>query len=336
MSSSPFVLFGLVENETLKVLRRKRLRIVLLVLGLILTLVVFAQARQRRNERKDNPTADWRASVEKRATELDRRMQQRRIPEGWARWMKFEAGRLRYHLEKNIDPDQLSGPLFARGFAGIGSVLLIPLLIAVIGSDLVSSEFSEGTITLLLTRPVARWKVLLSKYITGLLFTTLTLLAAFLLAWGISGLAFGFRGWGAPVLAGFKFGAAGFDPAGVRVVSLWQDTLAAYGLAWISAVAVSSITLLLSVVFRSTAAAMGTMMATLIGGTILSRVASDWDGAKWFFVTNLPLPDFYAGMPTPFANMTLAFSVEVLAAWSVVAVAVAFIVFARRDVTSAA
>ena len=78
---------------------------------------------------------------------------------------------------------------------------------------------------------------------------------------------------------------------------LWQDTFAAWGLAWFSALAVGSITLLLSVVFRSAAAAMGTMMATLVGGTILSRVASDWDGAKWFFVTNLPLPDFYAGMP---------------------------------------
>ena len=45
-----------------------------------------------------------------------------------------------------------------------------------------------------------------------------------------------------------------------------------------------------------------------VRGTILSRVASDWDFAKWFFVTNLPLPDFYAGMPTPFAGMTLFFN----------------------------
>lgn len=333
--SSGVVIFGLIENETLKVLRRKRLRIVLIVLGLLMVLVVFATNRQRQNERKDNATGDWHASVEKKASDLERRLQQqKRIPENWARWMRYEAGRLRYHLEKNINPDELTGPMFARGFAGIGSVLLIPLLVAVIGADLVSSEFSEGTITLLLTRPVARWKVLLSKYVTSLLFTTLTLLAAFLMAWGVSGIAFGFRGWGAPILTGFRLSGAGFDPSGVRILPLWLDALAAYGLAWASALAVASITLLLSVVFRSTAAAMGTMMATLIGGTILSRVASDWDGAKWFFVTNLPLPDFYAGMPTPFAGMTLAFSVEVLAAWSVAAVLVAFAIFIRRDVTA--
>jgi ABC-2 type transport system permease protein len=79
---------------------------------------------------------------------------------------------------------------------------------------------------------------------------------------------------------------------------------------------------------------MGTMMATLVGGTILSRIASDWDGAKWFFVTNLPLPDFYAGMPTPFEGMTLAFSVRVLFGWALFALALAFVLFTRRDVTA--
>ena len=233
--------------------------------------------------------------------------------------------------------ERVTGPVFTRGFAGVGSVLLIPLLIAVFGADLVSSEFAEGTITLLLTRPVARWKVLLSKVVAMMLFTTLTLLAAFFLAWGISGVAFGWSGWGAPMLMGFRLGpgaAGGFDLSGVRMVSLWQDTFAAWGLAWFSALAVGSITLLLSVVFRSAAAAMGTMMATLVGGTILSRVASDWDGAKWFFVTNLPLPDFYAGLPTPFEGMTLAFSVWVLLAWAAASLAAAFLLFTRRDVTA--
>jgi ABC-2 type transport system permease protein len=325
--------FGLMENETLKILKRKRFRIVLLVLAAILTLVVFAQNRQRERQRRDHPSGDWKASVEKRATELDRRLASRRVPEGWARWMRFEAGRLRYHLERNINPDELTGPGFARGFAGVGSVLLIPLLIAVIGSDLVSSEFAEGTVSLLLTRPVARWKVLLSKSAAMFLFTALTLAAAFLLAWGISGFVFGWRGWDAPILTGFRLGSGAFDTSAVRILPLWQDALAAYGLAWISALAVGAVTVLLSVIFRSTAAAMGTMMATLVGGTILSRVASDWEGAKWFFVTNLPLPDFYAGMPPPFAGMTLAFSVQVLVAWALAALALAFFLFIRRDVT---
>jgi ABC-2 type transport system permease protein len=332
------VMLGLIENEALKILRRKRFRIILIVLAAILSLVVFAQDRQQRNQRRDHPERDWRAQVERRATDLERRVNERRVPENFKRWMRYEAGRLRYYLSKNLNPNELSGPLFTRAFAGVGSVLLIPLLVAVFGADLVSSEFAEGTITLLLTRPVSRWKVLLSKVVAMGLFTTLTLLAAFFLAWGISGVAFGWSGWGAPILTGFRLGgaspAAGFDLSGVRMVTLWQDAFAAWGLAWFSALAVGSITLLLSVVFRSAAAAMGTMMATLVGGTILSRIASDWDGAKWFFVTNLPLPDYYAGLPTPFEGMTLAFSVWVLFGWALAALAAAFVLFTRRDVTA--
>ena len=333
------VMLGLVENEALKILRRKRFRIILIVLAALLCVVVFAQNRQQQQQRRDHPERDWRAQVEKRASDLERQMNQRRgIPEQWKRWMRYESGRLRYYLSRNLNPNELTGPVFTRAFAGVGSVLLIPLLIAVFGADLVSSEFAEGTITLLLTRPVARWKVLLSKVVAMILFTTLTLLAAFFLAWGISGVAFGWSGWEAPILTGFRLGgaspAAGFDLSGVRIVSLWQDTFAAWGLAWFSALAVGSITLLLSVVFRSAAAAMGTMMATLVGGTILSRVASDWDGAKWFFVTNLPLPDYYAGLPTPFEGMTLTFSALVLLAWALAALTAAFVLFTRRDVTA--
>jgi ABC-2 type transport system permease protein len=334
------VMLGLVENECLKILRRKRFRIVLVVLTALLCLVVFAQNRQMQNQRKDHPERDWRAQTEKRAGDLERQMNQQRrgVPEQWKRWMRYESGRLRYYLSKNLNPNEVTAPVFTRAFAGVGSVLLIPLLIAVFGADLVSSEFAEGTITLLLTRPVARWKVLLSKVVAMVLFTTLTLLAAFFLAWGISGVAFGWSGWEAPILTGFRLGGAsgavGFDLSGVRTVLLWQDTFAAWGLAWFSALSVGSITLLLSVVFRSAAAAMGTMMATLVGGTILSRVASDWDGAKWFFVTNLPLPDYYAGLPTPFEGMTLTFSALVLLAWALAALTAAFLLFTRRDVTA--
>ena len=332
------VMLGLVENECLKILRRKRFRLVLIVLAALLSLVVFAQKRQQDRQRLEHPERDWRASVERRASDLERQVNQRRgIPQQWKRWMQYEAGRLRYHLSKNLNPNELTGPMFTRTFAGVGSVLFLPLLIAVIGSDLVSSEFAEGTVSLLLTRPVARWKVLLSKLVAMALFTTLTLLAAFVLSWAISGIAFGWSGWEAPALTGFRLGAGGgtsFDLTNVRVLPLWQDAAAVWGLAWLASLAVGCVTLLLSVVFRSTAAAMGTMMATLIAGTILSRIASDWDGAKWFFVTNLPLPEFYSGMPPPFEGMTLAFSTWVLAGWSAAAIAAAFVLFTRRDVTA--
>jgi ABC-2 type transport system permease protein len=77
---------------------------------------------------------------------------------------------------------------------------------------------------------------------------------------------------------------------------------------------------------------MGTMLAALIAGTILPRVAPTWEAQRYLFVTNLPLPDYYSGSPPPIAGMTLPFSVVVLTVWALAAAAVAYAVFLRRDV----
>ena len=95
---------------------------------------------------------------------------------------------------------------------------------------------------------------------------------------------------------------------------------------------VGAIALLTSVLLRSTAAAMGTMLAALIAGTILPRLAPSWQSQKFLFVTNLPLPDYYSGSPPPIPGLTVALGVEVLAIWAAAALTVAFAVFVRRDV----
>ena len=115
------VMLGLIENESLKILRRKRFRVVLIVLAALLCLVVFAQNRQQQNQRRDHPERDWRAQVEKRASDLERQMNQRRMPEQWKRWMRYESGRLRYYLSKNLNPNAITGPCSRATFAGVGA-----------------------------------------------------------------------------------------------------------------------------------------------------------------------------------------------------------------------
>ena len=68
------VMLGLIENESLKILRRKRFRLVLIVLAALLCLVVFAQNRQQQRQRLDHPESDWRAQVEKRASDLEKQI----------------------------------------------------------------------------------------------------------------------------------------------------------------------------------------------------------------------------------------------------------------------
>jgi ABC-2 type transport system permease protein len=319
----------LVENEVLKLWKRRRFRLVLVILVGLVGTIVFAQSqsRERFGSRKD-----WRIDTQERVARMRNWLRQGRMPDSQRNWMQFEISRLQYHLDRNVDPEAVSGPLFTRGFANASSYLLLHLLAIVFAADVVSSEFSQGTIKLLLTRPVARSRVLGSKLVALLLAIGLTVLVGGCVAYLFGGLAYGYRGWGAPILTGFRQTGGTFDASAVRSVPLWEDTIAVFGLAWFAALVVGAIGFLTSVLLRSTAASMGTMFAALILGTILPRLAPTWAFQKYLFPTNLPLPDYYSGSPPPIPGMTVEFSVVMLSLWGIAAVALAFVVFVKRDV----
>ncbi len=55
-------------------------------------------------------------------------------------------------------------------------IIHVPLLIALVTGDLISGEGAMGTIRLLLTKPISRTSILLSKYIAGCAYTLVILL----------------------------------------------------------------------------------------------------------------------------------------------------------------
>jgi len=324
----------LLENELLKLNRRRRPQLVFTLLMLFLVVASWAQKRQMDNARSESGQADWRPVVEQRIVDTERRAERRRVFVGFSRFLRFEAARLRYHLEQGMDPDAMSGPGFARGLPLLASTLLFPLLVTILATDIVSSETTAGTIKMLLTRPISRQRILAAKFIAVALYTTLLIAIAALFSWLISGCFFGWSGWQAPVLSGFRFRNASVDLSAVRQLPLWLDTLATYGLAWASALSVGVIAVTASVLFRATAAAMGTLMAMLVAGLLVGQVASDWQPMSWFFATNLGLPQLRTGMPPPVEGMTLLQATLVLGCWCAAALTISFWVFVRRDVVS--
>ena len=46
-------------------------------------------------------------------------------------------------------------------------------------------------------------------------------------------------------------------------------------------------------------------MSLLIAGTILPRLASQWEAQRFLFVTCLPLPDYYSGSPPPISRVRM-------------------------------
>jgi ABC-2 type transport system permease protein len=318
----------LIRNETLKLIRRRRFAIVVGIMLAIMTLVSYSQYQQLRQLQNTN----WRAETQERIARYENRIRRGNLNESWARSMRAEVRRLQFYLDRGINPQRPTAPQVVRTFANAAGFLLLPLLIAVLGSDIVSAESAEGTDKLLLTRPVRRWKILTAKLITLCLFASLTLLVGAVISYAVTAPVLPAGGWDAPTFTGFQLSGETFALESVRQLPLWQDTLIAYGLGWYALLAVAAISLMLSVIFRSSAASIGTMLAALIGGTILTRISPDWTAGKYLFVSALPLADYYTGLAPPYEGMTVAFCLALLGAWAAGTLIVAYVLFTRRDV----
>ena len=322
------MLMALIRNETLKLFRRKRFAVVMGILIAIISLVTYSQQRMLRNRRPE-----WRVQMQQRVAGMQNQLRRvGRTDSAWARSLRAEVNRLQFYIDHDIDPERPTAPLFVRRFVNVAGFLLLPLLVGILGSDIVSAENAEGTDKLLLTRPVRRWKILTSKLVTLGMFATLTLACGGALAFLIPAPLLPARGWTAPTFTGFQISDTGFNPDGVRQLPLWKDTLIAFGLEWYALLCVAAIALLLSVMFKSSAASIGTMLASLIGGTILTRISPDWTAGKYLFVSALPLSDYYSGEPPPYDGMSMIFCIGLLAAWAAGALIVSYAIFIRRDV----
>jgi ABC-2 type transport system permease protein len=327
-------LYRLVQNETLKTWRKKRFQIVLILLTVIIPIFTYAQMRVVENMREQMGTNDWRIVVQQQIQDYTNRVSSPRVPEEWKQVLRVSIQKLNYHLEQNIDPARPNAVTFTSQFIDNAVNLFLPLMVMVIAADLVSAERVSGTIKLLLARPVRRWKVLFSKYIAMLIYTSLIVFATILLCYLISGLAFGYGGWLMPVMVGFKLVGEEVFTDQVRVIEHWQYLLMQAGLVWFSCVVVGCISLMLSVLVRGIAAGMGIMLAMLIAGTILVNMVSAWESAKYFFMVNLRTTLYLSGSMPPVPGMTLPFSLAVLTVWAALSVLVSFLVFTRQDIYS--
>lgn len=323
---------NLVHNELLKIFRKRRLFVIILIIAALVPLFTYAQYQQAKATQEKLGNADWRTKLQQEIVDTQNRLSSSRLQDDWRKFLKIRLAQQQYYLDNDINPQAPGAPTFMRVFIENSISLLLPLLVMVVGADLVSSEASGGTIKLLLTRPVKRWKILLSKYIALILSVSFIVTAAAVLSYGISGIVLGYGGWNMPLLTGFSTQGEELITSNVHLIPQWQYVLMEFGLVWFVCLVVGTLTFMLSVLLRSTAAVMGIMLAALIAGAILANMVSSWESAKYFFMVNLSLTDYISGMAPPIEGMSLGFSLSVLLVWAVGGLIVAFAVFTKRDV----
>lgn len=205
---------------------------------------------------------------------------------------------------------------------------LITIFTVVKAADSVAGEFSTGTIKLLLIRPWSRSMILLSKFVALLLFALLQMALCFVVTWGLNAALFGISSDSSAVIPSFS---------PVAGESVWVYIGLLYLYLFIAQVMILSVAFMLSAAFRSGGLAIGLSIFVLLSGSfitgMLSLTEKPW--VKYVLFANVDLTSYLSGStPLPEQNMTLGFSLAVLAGYFIVFNLVSWLVFVRRDVAA--
>lgn len=212
-------------------------------------------------------------------------------------------------------------------------VSVVIVLCIIIAGGIVSSEYSTGTVRLLMIRPVSRWKFLLSKLLTVFIIGYSTLILSVLMIVLSSGALLGFGGFATKVLT--------YSNGAIVQQNYLLSMIPKLLFSSISLIFIVSVAFMLSTVVKNTALAVGLTTVLYLGSSpatfIMARLKM-----KWVANTVLPymnLSSFYgdsftAEMLKNQFNIILDknFGAMQLAVLAAVLIGISFAVFTKRDV----
>ncbi len=203
---------------------------------------------------------------------------------------------------------------------------MVTLFTVIIAGDMVAGEFTWGTIKLLLIRPANRAKILLSKYLTTLLFAATLLIVMFITSLIVNGFLYGFQSLNLPHLT---VNAAGQVQEGSMLVYVF----ATYGLKLIELVMIVTMAFMISTVFRSSSLAIGLSIFIMFAGQIITLLLMRYSWGKYFLFANTDLTPYLEGQPLA-EGMSLGFSITVLLFYFLLFIVLSWEIFRRRDVAA--
>lgn len=227
-----------------------------------------------------------------------------------------------FHLENDIEPIDYGAWHYTIENSGLLS--LVSLLTIIIAAGIVANEFRWGTIKLLLIRPISRTKILISKYVSVLLFALLTLLFLLVINWITGAIFFGVEGANPEIVLNDNNG-------GFKAVSVISEVISGYGYGLVNLVMMTTFAFMISAVFRNSALAIGTAIFLMFAGNTIVTAFAERPFAKYILFANTNLKQ-YADGNVWIEGMTLGFSITVLVVYYIIFIALAWIFFTKRDV----
>ncbi len=319
-------MLSLIQNEWMKIFKRGGTYVMIGILLLITTIVGgFIKYQDSKGTVPNNE--NWKQGLQVQIDSYKKNIDEmgESIPVNTKEYLEREIALNEYRIDHNLSPN---GDYSIWGFVNDASQIIafVGLFTIIIAAGIVASEFNWGTIKLLLIRPIHRGKILLSKYLTVLLFGLFLLILLFVFSSGLGLLLFGMPESSVPYL--------NYNDGKVTEQSMLLHLIIYYGLNSIDMLMLATMAFMISAAFRNSSLAIGlSLFLFFMGGQITQIIAMKYDWAKYILFANTNLLQYFEGTPIV-SGMTISFSVMMLLVYFILFQAVAFYVFKKRDVAA--
>ncbi|WP_256759618.1 ABC transporter permease [Cohnella sp. WQ 127256] len=312
----------LIQNENMKIYRRPRTWLMIGFLVLALALMSGLMKWDEIRYGDDN----WKQNMTQQTERLQKDLVDNKDtnPE-YTNYLVDEIKLNEYYLANDINPHEQSLWDYVNNSAML--ILLITILTVIVAADMIAAEFSWGTIKLLLVGPASRTKIMLSKYIATMGFALLLLIISFVVAFIAGAILQGFSGVSVPELS---IGADGL----IHESSKFITSLQKYGYSIVSLLMYVTMAFMISAAFRSSTMAIAFSLLFMLVGNSLTAIFSSYEWVKYLLFANIDLTQYLDGATPIRPDMTLGFSVMILAAYYLLFQLVSWILFTRRDVAA--
>lgn len=305
-----------IRNEWMKLWARKS-SWTMLVLAILLAIVPAIVMKYTEDDK------DWRTSVQEETDIYKSMLAEEGIAAADAAYFNEQIALNEYRLAEDI-PLAVTATFDSYMNYGVGLMMIVTIFSVVVAAGIVSSEFSSGTIKMLLTRPVSRTKILLSKLLTVILFGLL------LYAVCLAGTAFiALVLWGSDVSHNLQI----VDGA-IKEVGVWKPIFENFILSFGDFFMSIFFAFMLGSIFRSSSLAIGLTLVISMMGTLIITLMSKYSFAKYVWISHSDLTQYASGSTPYLEGVTLPFSLTVLAVYAILFVFSSFIIFNKRDVTA--
>lgn len=312
----------LIQNELIKIFKRPG---TLVMVALVVLMIGVFAAFAKYSDSKVEETNNWKQQVAAETAGYEKELQENPgLNKEYKDYLQEQIKINEYRIKENMPVSQKE--TMYSFIEGSGDVLSFAgLFMIIIAAGMVASEFTWGTIKLLLIRPISRAKILVAKYTTVILFGLLLVMLSFAVSAGIGAVLFG--NVGDSVHLAYENG---------KVIEQSQIVylLKSYLLRSVDLLMMATMAFMISTVFRNNSLAIGiSLFLMLVGQNITMLLAIKFEWTKYLLFANTYLMQYESGR-VPVEGMTMGFSLAVLAVYFIVFHLLSFLSFSKRDVAA--